>query len=71
MTVVKPGWAVPAIFCTSEITPKTTATISVTTPRTVTRCSGADEKEAIFVIAYLISERVDHLLSPTVRSCTR
>ena len=59
------------IFCTREISPNTTATNSVTTPSTVTRCSGAEEKEAMFVIAYLTSERVDHLLSPTVRSCTR
>ena len=71
ITVVKPGWAVPMIFCTREITPKTTATMSISTPITVTTCSGAEEKEAMFVIAYLMRDLVDHLLTPSVRSCTR
>ena len=71
ITVVKPGWAMPMIFCTREITPNTTATMSVTTPITVTMCSGTEEKEVMLVMAYLISDLVDHLLSPSVRSCTR
>ena len=71
ITVVKPGWAVPMIFCTREMTPNTTATMSVRTPITVTICSGAEEKEAILVMAYLMRDLVDHLLTPSVRSCTR
>lgn len=40
-------------------------------PSTVTICSGAEEKELIFVSAYLMSDFVDHLLTPSVRSCTQ
>ena len=46
ITVVKPGCAVPAIFCHREISPNTTATMSVTTPITVTiRQKGDSENE--------------------------
>ena len=44
--------------------------ISVMIPNTVTRCSGMDEKDPMFVIAYFTSALVDHLLSPAVRSRT-
>ena len=71
ITVVKPPRATPVIFCTREMIPKTSATSSVSTPIPVTRCSGAEEKEVMFVIAYLTRALVDHLLSPAVRSCTQ
>ena len=71
MTVVNPPRATPDIFCTSAIMPSTNATASMMKPSTVTICSGAEEKELIFVSAYLMSDFVDHLLTPSVRSCTQ
>ena len=71
ITVVKPPMAVPANFCTSATTPKTREVMSISTPRTVMMCSGAEEKEPMLLMAYLMRERVDHLLSPAVRWRTR
>ena len=70
ITVVKPPSACPVSFCTREIMLNTIATISIVSPSTVTMCSGADENEPMFVMAYLMSDFVDHLLSPSVRSRT-
>ena len=70
ITVVNPPSATPVSFCTSAVMEKTIEMISVMIPSTVTRCSGKEENEPMLVIAYLMSDFVDHLLTPSVRSCT-
>ena len=49
--VVNPGRPIPMTFWTSEMTLKTTEMIIMTTPRTVTSCIGAVEKDEMLLSA--------------------
>ncbi len=71
ITVVKPPSAAPENFCTSAMMPNTTAQTRVTAPRIVTMWSGAEDYDEMLVRAYSLSDFVDHLLSPAVRSRTQ
>src|SRR5699024_1178353 len=50
--------------------PSTREIRSMIRPRRETICIGAAEKEEILETAYLISDQVDHFVSPTSRSRT-
>ena len=64
ITVVKPLAANPIIFWIKALTLKTIATKNITQPNNVTICIGNEVKDVILVIAYLISDEVDHLEEP-------
>lgn len=61
ITVVKPPSATPDIFCPSAMAPRTTDTISMTTPKNVTICIGAAENDVMLEMAYLVRAFTDHL----------
>ena len=68
--MVKPPRAVPAIFWHRAMTVSTRDTASMMTPRKVTICMGAVEKDVMLVRAYLVRARRDHFDLPAARSCT-